>query len=231
MKTRHSLSYCLFVTTVPNHHLSIYAVRLQFPFSFFDSFDKPFWSVTSKINVDSLVKFCKTNKHSFYGVFSYIILKSCNTIKNFRLRKEGDYIFDYKNLQAQFTVLTKNKNADITRRIKLTDFYNFLDEFNHLKFETYNECIPKHHLEIFDDVVFLSCIPWFEFSHLEPVINYKWKDYIPRITWGMYYKIEDEFYIDISFTVHHSFIDGYHINLLLSEISNQVNLLTKKIDN
>ena len=198
------------------------------PFKFFDSFDKPFWSVTVKININKLVMFCKKNKYSFYGSMSYILLNACNNVRNFRLRKEGKYIFDYANLQAQFTALTKSGNADITRRIKNNNFITFIKNFNELKQETFNESIPPHHLEIYDDVIFLSCLPWFDIKHLEPVMNYSWKDYIPRITWGKYFIENQQYFINISLTVHHAFVDGFHVQQLLCEIEKQIDILVDK---
>lgn len=195
------------------------------PYKFFDSFDKPFWSVTTKLDINKLVLYCKNNNYSFYGAMSYIILSSCNNIKNFRLRKEGEYLFDYQKLQAQFTVLTKSGNADITRRIEINDFPTFISNFDLLKKETFNETIPPHPLEIYDNVIFLSCLPWFDYSQLEPAINYSWKDYIPRITWSKYFKENENYLINISLTVHHAFIDGFHIQQFISEIKKQIDLL------
>lgn len=199
-------------------------------FGFFQKFDKPFWSVTTQIDVTDLVNFCKQSKTSFYAAMSYIILASCNAIQNFRLRYENGKIYDYSQINGQFTALTKSGNADITRRIHFNkDFDSFVKDFISLKLETEEQRIPPHPRELYDNVVFLSCTPWFRFSHLETAIHYQLKDTIPRITWGKYELLNDRYIIDISLVVHHSFIDGYHVALFLNEIQNQIkNLLNKK---
>lgn len=201
-------------------------------FEFFKKFDKPFWSMTTQVDVTELVKFCKQTKYSFYASMSYIVLASCNAVQNFRLRCENDKIYDYSQVNGQFTALTKSGNADIARRIHFNqDFDTFVNDFISLKLETEEQRIPPHPRELYDDVVFLSCTPWFRFSQLDPVLHYSLKDTIPRITWGKYELVNDRYVIDISLAIHHSFIDGYHVSLFLDEIQNQIKKLlnTKKI--
>jgi len=197
-------------------------------FNFFKRFTKPFWSVTTTIDVDSLVNYCKETKTSFYGAMSYVILYSCNTVQNFRLRCEEGKVYDYKQINAQFTALQNTGNTDITRRVHFNPNFNvFIREFVELKKET-EECrIPPHPREMHDNVVFLSCLPWFRFSNFESIMNYNGNDYVPRITWGKYEKNNGRYEIDLSIEVNHAFVDGYHISQFLKEIENQINELTK----
>ncbi|MGN1222585.1 MAG: CatA-like O-acetyltransferase [Christensenellales bacterium] len=201
----------------------------KIPFNFFNSFDKPFWSITTETDITDLVKFCKDTHTSFYATMSYIIIATCNNIQNFRLRYENGHIYDYSQINGQFTALTQSGNADITRRIHFNrDFDTFIKEFISLKTETEEQRIPPHPKEINDNVVFLSCIPWFKFTQFDPAINYQLKDTVPRITWDKYTLVNDKYFINIAFTIHHAFIDGYHISLFLDEMKNQILRLVSK---
>ena len=199
----------------------------QAQYKFFYGFDKPYYSITTVINVDKLVRLCKSRKISFYASMSYVIMSSLISIPQFKLRIENGKLYQYDNLKCQFTALTKYGHADLTRRLEYTsNFHDFIENFVSLKLET-EECrIPPHSRNYDDGVVFLSCLPWYRFSHLEPVMNFSNKDSIPRLTWGKYELLHDHYEMDLSITVHHSLIDGHHIAVLLDEIQNQISMLT-----
>ncbi len=67
-----------------------------------------------------------------------------------------------------------------------------------------------------DDVVYLSCLPWLDFTSINNAIPDA-DDCIPRISWGKF--VEDErgrWSMAVAVEVHHALIDGEHIAAFLS---------------
>ena len=54
--------------------------------------------------------------------------------------------------------------------------------------------------------------------------------YVPRICWGKYYQIDNEYYIDFNIQVSHALVDGYPLSLAFLEIEKYLNSPKKYID-
>jgi len=79
------------------------------------------------------------------------------------------------------------------------------------------------------DYVFVTSIPWLDFTQIQhPVYTFKSAD-IPSVAWGKF-RSEANGMMSMPFSVqvHHGFVDGYHIHLLSEEIGNQIRTLINK---
>ena len=51
------------------------------------------------------------------------------------------------------------------------------------------------------------------------------KDAIPRINWGGYVERDGRWLLNISVTVNHCFLDGYHVGLFFQRLQERINNL------
>ena len=75
-------------------------------YAFFSNFTNPYASVTSILNVDKIVKISKKYKISFYGIMSYVVLKTLNEIDEFKYVLEDNHIYKYDQINVSFSVLS-----------------------------------------------------------------------------------------------------------------------------
>ena len=73
-----------------------------------------------------------------------------------------------------------------------------------------------------------TCLPWIRFNNFKDVIEKNEKSSKPKICWGQYYEINNEFFIDFSILVNHAFQDGIHMAMLVNEIQNNISKIDFK---
>jgi chloramphenicol O-acetyltransferase type A len=62
-----------------------------------------------------------------------------------------------------------------------------------------------------DDLLFLSCIPWIDFTFISHPIHMHPVDSVPRITWGKFTTRDGRTEMPVAVQVHHGLMDGYHV--------------------
>ena len=70
--------------------------------------------------------------------------------------------------------------------------------------------IPPNHFDI-------SCLPWLSYDSFH--INVNPGTYLaPIITWGKYLEKEGEIQLPLSFQIHHSAADGFHVSQFYQDL-------------
>ena len=191
-------------------------------FIFFSNFTNPYASVTSILDVDKLVKISKQNKISFYGMMSYMVLKTLNEIEEFKYVLEDNNVYKYDKINVSFSVLDSSNSINFSRTVEYTDFDKFIKLFNDAKTEAESNAEIQY-VKDFNKCYF-TCLPWIRFTSVENPMNYKIVDSVPRICWGKYFIENDKYMIDLSIQFNHAFQDGYHIGLFYNKLQENINL-------
>ena len=189
-------------------------------YKFFSSFVNPYASLTSPINVDKIVKYSKNNNISFYGIMSYVVLKSINDIEEFKYVLENDGIYKYEKVNASFTVLTENNDLHFSRVAEFNNFNKFISDFELLKNEAENNDVIEY--EDCYNKIYITCMPWIRITSLTNPINYNDIDSVPRICWGKYFLDNNKYMIDLSGEFNHAFVDGYHMSKFFVCVQNNI---------
>lgn len=74
-----------------------------------------------------------------------------------------------------------------------------------------------------DDLVYLSCLPWFDLTCCMNERNFDKDDAIPRITWGKYVRQDDRETLGLSIEVNHRFVDGVHLGRFYEALQQKIN--------
>ena len=68
------------------------------------------------------------------------------------------------------------------------------------------------------DQVFVTCMPWLDFTSIQhPMASLATPD-IPSLAWGRFSDGPEGLQLPFSVQAHHGFVDGYHIHLLAQQI-------------
>lgn len=177
------------------------------------------YDITLELDVTNLVRFVKKNKLSFTLTVIHTIAKCANGIDEFRMRIENDEPVIYDELSLSFTYLNKKTNL-----MKNVVVENDLDVF------VFNQN-AKDVIET-QDVYFtgalgngiyqFSAIPWISYTHVSHTFSGN-KDYsVPVFDFGKFYEKNERMVMPFSIEVHHAFIDGYHIGLLVEKLQKEL---------
>ena len=76
-----------------------------------------------------------------------------------------------------------------------------------------------------DDLIYLSCLPWFDLTCCTNERKADVDDAIPRITWGKYVKEGDREVLGLSIEVNHRLIDGVHLGWFYERLQEKLSAL------
>lgn len=194
-------------------------------YDFFKLYDIPRYQVSVDVDVTNLHRFVKENNLSFYFSMMWVVMKELNQIDNFKYRIENKEVIFYDIIHPSFTDMIENTNQF---KIVNTLFDEDIVKFGQLaktksqlqknKFINYDE-------EIREDLVYITVFPWATYTHVTQATQINPKDAIPRILWGKYKVVNDRLMMPLTIEAHHSFVDGYHVGLLINKIQEKLKKL------
>ena len=168
-------------------------------FAFFSSLDQPFYSVCFRVDVTALHAYTKANGLSFYHSMVWLVTQAVNETENLRYTLRGGEILTvpWDSSLPAFCRAAKEKSERQTA---------FLESAS----ET-------------DDLVYLSCLPWFDLTCCTNERNFDKDDAIPRITWGKYVRQGGRETLGLSIEVNHRFVDGVHLGRFYEALQQKIN--------
>ena len=192
--------------------ISIKGWKRREHFEFFSQFDEPFWGITADVDCTLAYQKAKKEGHSFFISYLHKSIKAVNEIEEFRCRIENGEIVCYDKIHVTTTVSRKND----------TFAYSYMD-FNE-SFETFNQTalaeiervqnepgLRLNENNMRTDVIHYSSIPWLKFTGLSHARHFKFKDSVPKITFGKCHGTAGKMMMPISVHVNHALVDGIHM--------------------
>ncbi len=203
-------------------------------FELFNSMENPAINITFNMGVPDFRPYCKEKGHPPFHFFLYVLFHSLMKVENFRYRIYQDEVIMIDRLIPSYTVMNQNQVLNFTRFEHSEELETFIKRSLAARDESTKADELLHSASNFSireikDYVFVTSIPWLDFTSIQhPVMKFKSAD-IPSIAWGKF-KESGAGKISMPFSVqaHHGFVDGYHIHLLAEEISNQIKTLISR---
>ncbi len=190
-------------------------------YEFYKDYDYPLFSVTANLDVTNLIIHSKAKQISFFPSFLYVVMKSMNSIENFKYRIRGDEVVLHDSVTPSFTVLNDQELYVFCTTEYDPDYKTFtnkvIEDIEKSKKSIRLEDIPGK-----DDLVFISSLPWTSFTGVTHPIDTKNPDSFPRVTFGRYFKENDRFLIPFNIYVHHGLCDGLHVARLFASIEENI---------
>ncbi len=188
--------------------------KRQGEFEHFNSFDNPFMIVTTRVDVTKIYNYALKHGNT-YATMGYFFTKALNEVDGFKYICEDGKIYKYDVISPSYTDINENKEIGFYT-VEMCEYEEFIKNFKEKK---------KRFLDGFKDidnvgdgVVWLSCVPWFNFTGVVPPFK---KDItIPQLIWDKFIFQDDRVYVNLMIMVHHGFLDGYSIGELVQKIEN-----------
>lgn len=200
-------------------------------FELFDRMDSPALNLTFTMNLPDFRPWCKAQGLPVFHVMLYAVLNSVMKIENFRYRILDGEVIRVDRITPSYTA--KNQNHDLN--FAMFEWSDNLREFvqrsqaagqqasgmvemnQDYRFNTPREAKEQ---------VFITCIPWLDFTSIQHPTAALAEPDIPSLAWG---KFKDaapgRISLPFSVQVHHGFVDGYHIHLFAQQVEAELNAL------
>lgn len=193
----------------------------------FARLEVPFYSVTTRIDVTKAVRYAKTHGISFYAVMIWAVMKAVNGVEAFRYELRGDevYLLDHRNPSYTYPWddelfgicglewMEGEDPAAFAARMKTAERAN-------------TSPIPTAEADKAGHDVYLSSVPWFDYTHIAQEFPLDNTDSTPRILWGRFTE-DEKGRITLPYTVqvNHRLIDGIHLARLFEAFSGAIEAL------
>lgn len=190
---------------------------------FYKDMDIPMYSMTFHLDVTSFHQHMKREKMSFYLSFMHLVMNEMNQIENFKYRfiKEEPYFFPV--IHPSFTDLIKDTDQF---KIVTVDFMSDVNQFvkeAKMKSDLQGDVFINFEEELRQDLVYITTFPWAAYQSVTLATNMDSKDAIPRVTWGKFEETNGRFIMPFTIAVHHAFVDGFHVGMLIQNIQKALN--------
>ena len=178
-------------------------------FRLFQSYSHPYFSICADVEVTRLVAECETTGESFFARFLYSVMKTINSIPEFRYRIRGDSVVLHDVVHPSYTVMT----AEHLFRFVTTRYDADLNTF--LLRVRQDIDVSKSKVDLsdapgVDDLIYVSSLRWVSFTSVTHPYDAAHPDSFPRITWGKHRLSEGRRWIPVSVMAHHGLCDGEH---------------------
>lgn len=204
-------------------------------FELFENFENPLLNITFKLEVPDFRGFSKSKNLPPFHFFLYALFESLMEVEEFRYRIVGGEVKIVDRLIPSYTVMNVNNDLNFTRFEYSSDIRTFVERSLRARDESVASVGLLHTALELSEVelkqyVFITSIPWLDFTSIQhPVRKFKSAD-IPSIAWGKMSEVPDgKLSMPFSVQAHHGFVDGHHIHLLSQKISEKILFLMKTI--
>jgi len=194
-------------------------------FDLFDRMDSPAVNLCFTMDLPDFRPWCKAQGLPPFHVLLCAVLRSVLAIPNFRYRVFEGEVIEIDRLMPSFTVTNQHQDLNfalfdwsddlrefVRRGVAARDQAGAMLELNN----AYAGLSPRQ----VKDQVFITCIPWLDFTSIQhPAATLGAPD-IPSLAWGKFKDgLNGRLALPFSVQAHHGFVDGYHIHQLAQHIA------------
>ena len=209
------------------HHFD----RRRDRFDLFDRMDSPAVNLCFSLDLPDYRPWCKEQGLAPFHVLLCAVLRATLKIENFRYRVFEGEVIAIDRLMPSFTVVNRHNDLNFA----LFDWSDDLREFVARGIAARDEAAAMTALNnryaalsprAVKDQVFVTCIPWLDFSSIQHPMASLGSPDIPSLAWG---KFRDgpngRLQLPFSVQAHHGFVDGYHIHLLAQQVAAELDAM------
>ena len=185
-------------------------------FSFFSRLAQPFYSVSFRLDVTELRRFCKENGLSFYYAIVFLVTRAVNETEAFLYTIEDGEVFLLDRREPSLTDRGEGERyfhiVTMPLGEELTAFCAAAAEKSRAQKNFIDYCSEGR------DLVYLSTLPWLDLTALTNERDLGDDDVVPRIAWGRYGECGGRLTLGMSVEVDHRFVDGADIGAFAARL-------------
>ncbi len=194
-------------------------------FDLFDRMESPAVNLCFTLDLPAFRPWCKAQGLAPFHVLLCAVLRAVLKVENFRYRVFEGEVIRIDGLVPSFTVMNQHGDLNFAMFDWTDDLREFVARGQAARDEAaamvelnqkYRTLSPRRAKE----QVFVTCMPWLDFTSIQhPTASLATPD-IPSLAWG---RLRDapggRVQLPFSVQAHHGFVDGYHIHLLAQQVA------------
>lgn len=183
-------------------------------FEHYNQMDCPFVTITTKIDITNLVKYCKIHKH-YYATIGWCLMKAANQIYEMRVRNENGKFFVYDKMNTEFMAPFDNHVAGYYACEMKDDFLEFINEYDKklARFKSSQKSIYNED----NGEIWCVCEPWMEITSIKT--PYDKSCHTQEFIWDKIKEENGKATTNLSIMFHHGYMDGEQIGEFLKKLN------------
>ncbi|MCL2695322.1 MAG: CatA-like O-acetyltransferase [Clostridiales bacterium] len=184
----------------------------------------PIYSVTFPLDVTGLYGYVKREGLSFYHAMIWAVMRAINGVEAFHYKLRPDGLIWHDVLSPSYTFpwgedLFAILNLDFDPSESLHAFCARAAREQ----QALRDPLPTEEEDAArDDLVYLSCLPWFTYYHITQETTGDRNDSVPRLLWGRFEEQNGRLVLPMTVQVNHRLIDGIHLSWLKSALEREM---------
>jgi len=192
-------------------------------FEFFNSFEEPFFGLTTQLDCENAYHKAKTLGVPFSTYYLHKTLIAVNENKPFRLRIENNEVVEFSKIHGSPTVLRDDKTFGFSQ-INFDPDLVFFAQNAALEVARVKQTTGLFTREFSPNVIHFSVLPWISFTSFSHARSFTLPDSCPKMSFGkMTINTAGKRSIPFSVHVHHGLVDGYDVGVFVNRLQELLN--------
>ena len=175
----------------------------------------PYFSVTTPLDVTELWRSAKREGLSFYRSLVYIVTRAMNELEPYRLRIRPEGVAVCETVSPSYTTAGRDgtfgiAGVDYVPGETMADFCR-----RALDAEARQAQGMLVEDDVRDDLIFISCVPWFVTTSVLQEQPTDPDDSFPRVLWDKIHEERGRLLVNFTVQLNHRLLDGSHVRDLL----------------
>lgn len=205
------------------HKIDLAAWNRNEHFEFFNSFEEPFFGLTTQLDCENAYHKAKTLGVPFSTYYLHKTLVAVNENKPFRLRIENNEVVEFSKIHGSPTVLRDDKTFGFSQ-INFDPDLVFFAQNAALEVARVKQTTGLFTREFSPNVIHFSVLPWISFTSFSHARSYTLPDSCPKMSFGkMTINTAGKLSIPFSVHVHHGLVDGYDVGVFVNRLQDLLN--------
>lgn len=191
-------------------------------FEFFKTYHDPQFNICANVTITKTYEFFQATGISKFIGMLWLISDAANAIAEIRCRIRGERVVEHHRVHPSFTWLNDDNTLTFCHAEYDQDAAAFFGNVQKgIAGVERNPAVADNKEK--DDVLYISCLPWINFTSVSHPLRVDDTRSIPRITWGKFFQDRDQWQMPVSIQLHHGLADGYHIGLFFEHLQAGLN--------
>lgn len=193
----------------------------------FARLEVPFYSLTWRTDVTEAVAFAKRRGVPFYSVMIWVTMRAINGVEAFRYELRGDEVWLLDRRNPSYTYPWDDELFGICGLEWRDDEDPVSFALRMREAERNNPApVPTAEADEAGHDVYISCLPWMDYTHITQEFPLNNTDSTPRVMWGCF-ETDEKGRKTLSYTVqvNHRLIDGIHLKRLSEGLCGAIHAL------
>lgn len=191
-------------------------------FEFFNTFEEPFFGITTQIDMTIALEKAKKLQIPFFVYYLHKTIAAINQVENFRYRIEENEVVLYDEIDASATIMREDK----TFGFSFMKFHSDIQDFAKIaqtEIERIQTTQGLFTREFPENIIHFSAVPWINFTGLTHSRKFTLKDSCPKVSYGKLMTDNGKQTMAMTVLAHHGLVDGYHMGLFVDALQNLLN--------